>query len=323
MSRNKIYLGVVISAILIVISYVSYGMLNIEKEEPYYTVSVIVENSNSDRWNAFKEGLNQGTEGSRLYVNVVSTGEFSSIKEECQIIERELENGADGVIVELCSSEDPGGLFAKAISGEKVVLVDNIPDDSGLYPAVLPDNYKLGAELAKAIINGEGISLEGKTIGILCGNQKKWSLQQRLKGFEDTIADSGAEILWNFQVQGVQEFGMAKKYIKTHQVDIIAALDNDETEKAVDFLLENKEISSRLYGEGRSEKAVYYLDKGMIQTMVVPNEYYMGYQSMVLMAERLEQLGREVRLVEADFLSVTKEELYDEEIGKILFPKVR
>lgn len=323
MSRNKLYLGVVISSILLVIFYVSYRMLNMEKEEPYYTISVIVENSNSDRWNAFREGLNQGAGGNRIYVNVVSTGDFANIGEQCQIIERELENGADGVIVELCSSEDPDGLFGAAVSDKPVVLVENLIDDYGLYPAVLPDHYSLGAAVARAILDEEGESLEGKTIGILCGNQKKWSLRQRLKGFEETLEESGVEIAWKFQVQGAPELGMAKEYIITHQADIIAALDNDETEKAIDFLLENREISSRLYGEGRSEKVVYHLDKGIIQTLVVPNEYYMGYQSMILMAGRLEPPVANAEQVEADFLCVTKEELYNKDISKILFPTVR
>ena len=41
-----------------------------------------------------------------IQLNYVSTGVFASEDEEKALIEREVENGADGIIVQLVSSED-------------------------------------------------------------------------------------------------------------------------------------------------------------------------------------------------------------------------
>ena len=39
--------------------------------------------------------------------------------------------------------------------------------------------------------------------------------------------------------------------------------------------------------------------------------------------QKLEQYSTEIKNIEVDFLSVTKDTMYDENIGKILFPTVR
>ena len=111
--------------------------------------------------------------------------------------------------------------------------------------------------------------------------------------------------------------------MEDYPVDVLVAMENDETEQAVDFLLESPEISSRLYGEGRSEKNVYYLDKGVIQALIVPNEYYMGYKSVDILVQELENAAVPGEETEVDFLSVTKDRMYDDDVVKILFPTIR
>ena len=90
MNRDRLYLGFVTALIVTVVIYASYGLLNSEKKDTHYVVSVIVSNSGSDRWNAFKEGLNQGADEAGLYLNVVSAPAFSRVEEEYGIIGREL-----------------------------------------------------------------------------------------------------------------------------------------------------------------------------------------------------------------------------------------
>ena len=98
--NNLIYLMALILVIIAFIAFATYGMLDGSKDEEWYPVSVIVENSSSDRFTSFREGLERGAEDYHIRLNVVSTGAFSGIEEEYQIIHREIDNGAKGVIVE-------------------------------------------------------------------------------------------------------------------------------------------------------------------------------------------------------------------------------
>ncbi|MDD7218921.1 MAG: substrate-binding domain-containing protein [Clostridia bacterium] len=323
MSRNKVYLSLLVASILAIIFYVSYGMLNIGKENKSYTVSVIVEDSSSDRWNAFKEGLSQGADGSNVYLNLVSTAKFSSLEEECSIVRRELDNGADGVIVEAAFSEDSDRKFYETVSEKPVILVENDMESEALYSTVMPDHFGMGKAAAEAVVEGEKGKLAGARIGIIGGNQKKFSMQQREKGFKDGILGTDSVIVWNILTDTSRCRELLREYMEAEPVDILVSLSNDTTELCIDYLLDHQDTDCRLYSEGCSEKTVYYLDKGMIQALIVPNEYYMGYQSMKLMLQKLEQYSTEIKNIEVDFLSVTKDTMYDENIGKILFPTVR
>ena len=57
MKKNRIYFGLLILALVVTIVWTSAGMLGVNKEEKKYSVSVIVNDSNNDRWIAMREGL--------------------------------------------------------------------------------------------------------------------------------------------------------------------------------------------------------------------------------------------------------------------------
>lgn len=308
------------AALLAVIIYVSNGMLNAGKQEEYYTVSVILDNSSSDRWSAFKEGVEQGAEEHYIHLNMVSTSKLLNMEEEYTLISRELENGADGLIVELCW-EDEEGIFAGTTVSKPVVLVENSVQSTNLYTTVAPDHFKLGKAIGEALLAGE--SSGSLQVGILAGNREKNSLQQRRAGLENALANTGVSVEWVLYEDELLSNSMLKGYLEAHPVDVLVTLDNEMTERAVDFLLEYGELSTRLYGEGRSEKAVYYLDKGLIETLVVPNEFYMGYRSVELLAQKMGYHVTDTEQDEVEYLVVTRENLYEKDVEKVLFPTVR
>lgn len=320
MNKNRIYMTILVAVLLAIIIYVSNGMLNAGKEEEYYTVSVILDNSSSDRWNAFKEGLEQGAEEHHIHLNVVSTGKMSGMNEEYTLIGRELENGADGLIVELWG-EDEEGIFAGTTVSKPVVLVENNVQSANLYTTVAPDYFKLGMAIGKAVLDGEAD--RNLRVGVLAGKKEKNSLQQCLKGLEKALESTEVSVDWVLRGEEVLGNYEMKGYLETHPVDVLVTLDNEETEWAVDFLLENEELPIHLYGEGRSEKAVYYLDKGLIETLVVPNEFYMGYRSVELLARMIGYHVADTEQDEVEYLVVTRDNLYEKDVEKVLFPTVR
>ncbi|MCD7745194.1 MAG: substrate-binding domain-containing protein [Lachnospiraceae bacterium] len=324
MNKNSLYMGLMISAILAVILYTSYGILNGNRELPYYSVSVIVEDSSNDRWNAFKEGLEQGASEHRIYLNIVSVTELSDVEEENAILQREVENGAQGVIIEMYDSEDTEGTLLELLGDTAAVLVGNgmeSPQDAA-FTVVSTDACEVGAAIANAAsADYSGTDASG-TIGILAGNQKKRSMQQRLQGFTDAIAESGLRVIWSLSEEEAADEGVFAEQMEQEEPDILIALENDALECAIDYLIENPDIHCGLYGEGRSEKTVYYLDKGLVSGMVVADEYSMGYQSVVQIAAQLEDHDDTVQTVTVEFLTVTPDQMYSEDTERILFPVI-
>ena len=299
MKKNRIYFGLLILALVVTIVWTSAGMLGVNKEEKKYSVSVIVNDSNNDRWIAMREGLEQAAKDDDIQLNYVSTGVFASEDEEKALIEREVENGADGIIVQLVSSEDTYAVFEKIDSSVAVMLLETDAVSEGVYSVTAPDNLWIGEALAQTVLQDYGDSLSEKKIGILSGNQNQLSMQQRL--------------------------GSVKKLQADEPVDILITLGNAETETAVDYLQADTSYKRQfmIYGEGCSDKTVYYLDKGIIKSLVVPNEFNMGYQSVHTIAEQIKYKFSSAESTTVDSLVINRQNLYDEENQKTLFPIVQ
>lgn len=323
MKRNRLYFGVLILILLIIIAWASYCMLYVGKSEETHTVSVIVNDSNNDRWIALHQGLEQAAGDYNIDLNFVSTGKFASVEEEIALIDRELENGAEGVIVQMVAGTEEIPELSEISADAPVMLLETDITPEGVYAITGPDNAAIGRALADAVKEDLGEALSEKTIGILSGNEKKLSSLQRLSGLHEGLAETGAEILWTLDCANEQR-GNTDALQGAAPVDIVIALENDETERMVDYLqTENTRMQSLLYGVGCSEKAVYYLDKGVICTLVVPNEFNMGYQSMESMANQLRYRLTKAEDCRVDYLVVDRTNLYDADNQKILFPIVQ
>lgn len=323
-SRNRFYFGMLIAVVLTVIIWASYGMLNVGREEESYSVSVIVENSSSDRWTSLRQGLEQAARDYNIDLNYVSTGSFRNFDEECDAIDRELGNGAQGVIVQMVTSES-GEEIDRVSTQASVVLLETDVKPEDLYTLVGPDNAGMGEAVAGAVKEDFGATLSGKRIGILSGNQKQIAMQQRLAGVSENLENAGAVIAWS--IEGTSDGSKEMFYQKVQQepVDILIALGNDELEFLVDYVSMQTEQPEDclLYGIGGSEKTVYYLDKGVIGALVVPNEFNMGYLSMETIAKQLIYHMGESGSSRVDYLVVNRTNLYDEDNQKVLFPIVQ
>ncbi len=320
MNKHKTYMLILVSVILAVIIYVSYGMMNTGKREKYHTVSVILDNSSSDQWNALRKGLEQGAQDYRIHLNVVSTGELFDLEEEYTLIGRELEQEVDGLIVDMCWT-DKEEFWEQAASAKPIVFVQDNLQVGNVYTAVAPDPVQLGNALGKAILERE--NKETLKIGVLAGKKNRDVQTLRIQGLQGALLDSGCSIEWILYEEDLLYKDALEQKMEQKPIDVLAALDNEATEAAVDFLSENPDISLKLYGEARSEKAVYYLDKGLIEALVVANDFYMGYRSVELMAQKLNYHLSDTQQESVDFFIVSRENMYEKSMEKILFPTIR
>lgn len=331
MTRDKFYFGMLVLIFAAIIMWTSYAMNHNEKEEETYRISVIVNDSNNDRWIALRQGLEQAAKDCNADLNYVSTGKLTSIEEEIALINRELENGAQGIIVQMISSEDNVLQMMETAVKPAMILLESDVRPENQYGFAGPDNREIGQAAADAVKRDFDNELDGKRIGILSGNHSRLSMQQRLQGLKDGLEDLPVEIVWeHYHGENMDEENL-EQFAQLEPVDILIALENDETERMVDLMLsesgseeeEEDEKSLYLYGVGYSEKAVYYLDKGVISTLVVPNEFNLGYQSMESVVNQLKYHLDKAEDSKVDYLVIDRVNMYDEENQKVLFPIVQ
>lgn len=323
MSKNRFFFFILVSFCVAVIAWASYAMISGGREEEPYEVSVIVSDSNNDRWITLRQGLEQAAKDFHINLNYVSTGKLISAEEEQALIRRELENGAEGIIVQMISDgKEPPGLEEFSAQAA-VVLLESDGGFGDSYAVVGPDNEEIGRAMAEAVIRDFGDALSGKKIGILCGGGNGFAMRQRQQGLAEKLEERNAEIIWDIFHDGEQPAQEKEEAVQTDMADIMIALDNDGTERMLDVIQGDENPDCALYGVGGSEKAVYYLDKGVIKTLVVPNEFKMGYQSMEAVAKVMQYHTDLKEDYQVDYLVINQENMYDKKNQKLLFPIVQ
>ena len=100
------------------------------------------------------------------------------------------------------------------------------------------------------------------------------------------------------------------------------ALDNAGMEAAGEYA-STQENGIIVVGTGTSTKSIYYLDSGVVKSLVVPEDYMMGYQSVSDLADYIHR-NRFLPLVRTiAHRTIHKDTLFAEENQEILFPVQR
>ncbi|MDO4633356.1 MAG: substrate-binding domain-containing protein [Eubacteriales bacterium] len=327
---GKIFGVLVILILLSVIGYCAFEMLHVNNEEEYYTVSVLLDDSGNERWAAFKEGLSKGAEENHIHLNILSTGRIESFAQEEALLNHELDGSSNGLILQDLYASLSGNLLqALSSSGIALELIETDEAGSLSFDTVMVDQQALGAAIASAALGktaaGEAESERVGAYIVLGVDNGQTTLQQRLRGLNEVLESRGAEILGQFSLKNMEEDERNKliMLLRQHPSSCLIAVDNKETELAAELLNENDLEEILLCGTGGSEKNVYYLDRGIIRALIVPNEYYHGYQSIRRLAAQMKYHTVYETKDAVEFLTVTRENLYDKELERMLFPLVR
>ena len=84
---------------------------------------MIIQNSDDSQWAAFKYGAKMAAADKKTEVFVVSTAGSLSVQEEENLIEREIANGASGIIVEPANGEKTEKMLKEVEKKVPVVLL--------------------------------------------------------------------------------------------------------------------------------------------------------------------------------------------------------
>lgn len=298
------------------------------KEEQRKQIAVVVDGSAESRWVSFQAGLERGAEDQRIALNYVSTGELSSLAEEKKLAEKEISEGAAAVILQLCESPDSAASLSSIARKAALVLVDSGAEEEGNWSCVAADDYEIGKALGREI---RARAEENDTVGILGGDGRQRALRQRNEGLKAALEGSGLRIVWESggdrnDPESSEEKSSAetvRAIQETGEAEIIAALDNSATETAVEYAKGLENSSVRLFGVGNSDRNVYALDRGIIESLLVVNEFNMGYQAIVAAAEQLNGRTGAYRRSTVEFRVITRDNMFDRENQKLLFPLVQ
>lgn len=285
----------------------SYAYWNGGTVKDTVKVSVVLDSQNSEKWETLRQGMESFAKENKMEVNyVILTGE-ESVKEQMEILHREVQNGAEGIVLNLPNRGALVKQINETLSQTRIVMVDSslpLTFDCGY---IAPDNAAMGKKIAET---GLSEALEGESFGVMIGNSDMQSNQERLQGVKEILGDRIAFIAST--PEGVSR----ELWQKTKR---LLFLDVQAGEAVAD---KAKEDGKLLYGIGRTEKLVYYLDKGIVDALLVTDDFVMGYTALQSLYRQLRYYA-EIENETIPYILVDRENLYTEENERILFPAVQ
>lgn len=304
-----------------IICWCMAGILKNEDDKEQKNVSVIAENINDSRWIPFRLGMDQAAKDYNINVNYITSGQFSELGDEERLIRQVIKEKIDGLILSPYADEGMDEIIKNLPSDLRVVLVESdISRDKYALKevkAVVSDYEEIGARLAQEVLKDNDKKLSGKTIVVFADDSQQKALKEAVDSFQEEVRPYGGEIILKENNSDDSE----EEVLKSLRADIVAAMDDKSLKKAAHYLSGEREEEFDLYGIGCSESNIFYLDKNIIKSMVIPNEFTMGYQSLALIAQKKTFGSSEEEAV--GYQVVRPEEIYDSDNEKLLFPIIQ
>lgn len=303
----------VIEAVLAVMVILMAAAMLLEKNSKQYRkISVVIQDAEDTQWAAFRYGLKMAAQDQKVELVVASTADALTKEEQLNTIKREIELGADAVIVQPVPGDDLEQKLKHLEKKVPIMLVEYTAAkerEKSQLPSVEPDHSAMGEALAEELKKDYCGNLSGKKYGILMKADAPHAMNSRRQGVEKALQDTGIVCSW--VVDGSVE--------NKPEVDIVIALDNNSLIKAAEQAAANNLHGALVYGIGNSTQAAYYLDTGSVECLVVPDEFSVGYYSLTEAAERLRHFFRGMKSRVVAYTVIRREELFEERNQEILF----
>lgn len=198
------------------------------------------------------------------------------------------------------------GVLPKAIpiilAHDQVNLDDSFPYIGCAYDQV-------GMQLAEEI-NRHGNY--HKTIYVLQEEQETASRKLLKQGFEKELKNGDNQVQYLTYEEAVLLFSKQEAL----KDPVLVAFDVTQLEKAIDITSTYQNIE--VYGVGNSDKILHAVEKGVIQSTVVQDDFSIGYLSVETAIQAIERKRHQDSTIR--FSLIDKESIYSKENEKLMFP---
>lgn len=299
-----------------------YNMQGMGSKKEYTEISMIVRGRDGNSYETVKQGADQAANDWKAEVSFITLSEENNAEEQKKMMERELNNGAKAIILSAADSEEMKEAVEQIADKIPVITIESTVNSDKVRAHIGANDLEMGKSIAVAV--GNKVQKKKKII-ILENGTSSEAIQERRKGVEEQLAEeelyaSVLEIDNNMEVATVQ----IKEILEHGKANIFIALDATVLETTAAFIMnENKEEEFSLYGIGVTPKIASFLEKGVIDVVVAPNDFNIGYLGVKAAMNAVEKKGEKNTKNVVEFMAIQRENMYEPESERLLFPFVR
>jgi len=299
--------------------FISFDVIQHQEKSVYTKISVITRESSSDAIVNLQQGLEQAAYDMDVEMSLLTLTEQNNTQEQQKLIEREINSGAEAIIIMPIENEELKNIIQKASEKVPIICMGSCIQSTAVSANISVQDEEMGKELARRIFV-KGVF--NKKVLLLESSLQCDSINKRKNALLSILENRTAcMIKQNFEISSDAVKNLEQIIQKT-EPDVIIALEPtvlDITAEAVKHLQKNNIM---VYGFGMTTKTPSYIEKDDITASIIQNDFNLGYLSMRRAMEMLNKIeDREEGMI--DYAFVNRRNMYTKENQRLLFPFVR
>lgn len=318
--KRKIMLQLVVPLLSLCVLFLLLTMDPIHSQGPteLSEVSVLFRDADSTAMSAARQGMEQAAVDMDVELRLLNLSEDGLASEQKELLEREVENGADGVLLIPADRDVLASAVQEASATVPVVTMETDMTDDGAAGYVSVDNTALGEALGEMTLNG---APEGAAVVLVNTAPDATGICDRVKAAAQVLESADRRVYFcrPYGTDSLEEALAAE--VENWSAAAVVAFDTDALEGAARTLAQ-MEKAPLLYGAGSSAAIAAYLEQGTITAVAARNEFAAGYLAVEMLVSAINGTSAP-RIQLLEFSVVRKETMYQPEHEKLLFPVTR
>lgn len=297
-------LGVLMTLLVMLILYPARAQRRPELLE----MSVIAREADGSAWATARQGMEQAAADLNVELRFLYPGQSNSAQEQGQLLRREVESGASAILLFPADRRALGDEARSASAKAALVTLETELEAAAGYVGV--DNGALGEALGNAAMNG---ALPGETVLLVDSASAGSGVGERMASAAALLESEGREVRY---FTGTAD-ALAER-LAEEGVQAVIAFEASSLERAA-AAISRLEDPPLLYGAGSTAAIAAELEQGHITSILAQNAFSTGYLA-VEAAARLARREAVEPLAPLPFFTVRRENMYEPEYQKLLFP---
>lgn len=319
MSKQKkrifvIFIGIAIILFLFILDF----LLRRDNREVIYNIAYISDTRKSEDIKVIAEGISQAAKDMRVEVKSYVLANNNEVEAQIEVIKKEVKGKVDAILLDPSDSNKLSETIKKVYKDVPIVLINSAITSFDSIPIISCDNEEVGKEIADEIIRNGNTR---NNIGIIVTNKNKSNLQDMYRGFLSEISYSKNNCKELNIGENINTYGQQiNSFIRSENIDVLVTFERDILEELAQIKKENK-LELELYGMGRTNKILSYLEEDIINSVAVQNEFNLGYLGVKIAVDKLNNKDTSSKTI--DFSIINKSNMYWDDNQKILFPFIK
>lgn len=318
-------LGGAAFVLLVIFASIFYGS-DLVKPRKSMNVTVIIKSSDAsiEFWQVLVDGVYEAAKEFDANVRIWGGTDETDVDGQIALVERAIEDRPDAIVLAATDYDRLVPVSEDIVDkGITLVIVDSGIRADIARSVVSTDNFKAGKEAGRAMLE----EIQGPaTVGIISYVKNAASHIDREKGVREVLGNHpDIRLLDTYFVKGSEQIAYAKaKEILQENPEVTGIIGlNEPTSVGAGRAIKELQLMERvkLIGFDSSVNEIKLLEEGVMKATVIQRPFQMGYLSLKTAVEAAR--GEKVsKLIDTGSLLITKQNMYEEENQKLLFPFV-